>query len=65
MSSKSKIGLAYVFGMLHVSGCRVVHAGAMAAAQEQPAPKWELYGGYSSSIPAPTSMACFPEGSCR
>ena len=39
--------------------------GTLAAAQDQPAPKWELFADTPSSIPAPMCTACFPEDCFR
>jgi outer membrane protein OmpA-like peptidoglycan-associated protein len=36
--------------------------GALAAAQDQPAPKWELYGGYSAFYPGCTAHGLLPGG---
>jgi outer membrane protein OmpA-like peptidoglycan-associated protein/opacity protein-like surface antigen len=62
MSSKSKIGLAYVFGVLLVMAAALSMLGAMASAQEQPAPKWELYGGYSFFHPGADIHGFLPGG---
>ncbi len=62
MSSKSKIGLAYVFGVLPLLAAAFSLLGAMASAQEQPAPKWELYGGYSFFHPGADIHGFLPGG---
>ena len=62
MSSKSKIGLAYVFGVLPLMAAALSMLGAMASAQEQPAPKWELYGGYSFFHPGADIHGFLPGG---
>jgi outer membrane protein OmpA-like peptidoglycan-associated protein/opacity protein-like surface antigen len=52
MSSHLKGRLARVFTMLPAVVAVMCMFAARAAAQNQPAPKWELYGGYSFLYPA-------------
>jgi len=47
MSSYSKGRLARILALLPAINAILCMFGALAAAQEQPAPKWELFGGYS------------------
>jgi outer membrane protein OmpA-like peptidoglycan-associated protein len=47
MSSYSKGRLARILALLPAIIASLCMFGALAAAQEQPAPKWELFGGYS------------------
>ncbi len=47
MSSYSKGRLARILALLPAIIAILCMFGALAAAQEQPAPKWELFGGYS------------------
>jgi hypothetical protein len=65
MSSNSKGRLARFFTAMPVTIAILCTFSAVAAAQEQPAPKWELYGGYSSSIPAGMCTANFQEHCSR
>jgi outer membrane protein OmpA-like peptidoglycan-associated protein len=52
MSSHSKGRFVRLFTALPLTIAVLCMFAAMAAAQEQPAPKWELYGGYSFLYPA-------------
>ncbi len=45
-----------------LAGIAVLCVGAVAAAQEQPAPKWELYGGYSFFHPGADIHGVLPLG---
>ena len=65
MSSKTKIGLVHVFAVLAVMAAGLSMLAAVAAAQEQPAPKWELYGGYSFFHPGADIHGVLPVGSSR
>jgi len=47
MLSHSKRRLARALAMLSAIGAALCMFGTVAAAQDQPAPKWELFGGYS------------------
>jgi outer membrane protein OmpA-like peptidoglycan-associated protein len=51
MSSHSKVRLANVVAMLSAAIAVMCLFATRAAAQDQPAPKWELYGGYSFFYP--------------
>jgi outer membrane protein OmpA-like peptidoglycan-associated protein len=51
MSSNSKSRLAHFFTALPVTIAVLCTFAAVAAAQEPPAPKWELFGGYSFLYP--------------
>ena len=51
MSSHSKGHLGRVLAMLPVMIAFLCAFGTLAASQDQPAPKWELYGGYSFWYP--------------
>jgi outer membrane protein OmpA-like peptidoglycan-associated protein len=51
MSSQSKSHPGRVLAMLTATIAMLFTFAALAAAQDQPAPKWELYGGYSYLYP--------------
>jgi len=51
MSSQSKSYLGRVLAMLAAIIAVLCTFASLAAAQDQPAPKWELYGGYSFFLP--------------
>ena len=51
MSSHSKGRLARVLTMLSVTIAALCMFATLASAQDQPAPKWELFGGYSVFYP--------------
>ena len=62
MSSHSKSHLGRVLAMLAVVMLVLCAFGTPAAAQDQPAPKWELFGGYSFLYPNSTVHGVLPLG---
>ena len=62
MSSHSKSHLARVLAMLAAMLVVLCAFGTPAAAQDQPAPKWELFGGYSFLYPNSTVHGVLPLG---
>jgi hypothetical protein len=62
MSTYSKGCLGRVFGMLSAMIVALSMLGALAAAQDQPTPKVELFGGYSFWYPGPTVSGILPLG---
>jgi len=62
MSSYSKSRFAQVLSVLPVTIAAVFMFTVAAAAQEQPAPKWELYGGYSFFHPGADIHGQQPQG---
>jgi len=62
MSYHSKGRLGRVLAMLPATIAVLCAFGALAAAQDQPAPKWELYGGYSFWYPGADVTGFLPLG---
>jgi len=62
MSSHSKNSCGRVAVMRLAIVVLLCVAGTLAAAQEQPAPKWELFGGYSFFDPGANVHGTFPGG---
>ena len=62
MSSPSKSHPSQVLVMLPAMIAVLCTVATLAAAQDQPAPKWELYGGYSFLYPNADVHAMLPEG---
>src|ERR1700730_4294964 len=62
MSSHSKGHLGRVSTMLAATIAVLCVFSTLAAAQDQPAPKWEGYGGYSFLYPNPDLHAMHPGG---
>jgi outer membrane protein OmpA-like peptidoglycan-associated protein/opacity protein-like surface antigen len=62
MPSQSKSGLGRVLAMLASMIVALCVFGSPAAAQDQPAPKWELFGGYSFLYPNATVHGVLPLG---
>ena len=62
MSSQSSIHPSRVLMMLPAVIAVLFTFGTLAAAQDQPAPKWELYGGYSFLYPNANVHALLPGG---
>ena len=62
MSYHSKANLGRVLAMLPATIALLCAFGALAAAQDQPAPKWELYGGYSFWYPGADVHGILPLG---
>ncbi len=62
MSSQSSIHPSRVLIMLPAVIAVLCTFGTLAAAQDQPAPKWELYGGYSFLYPNANVHALLPGG---
>jgi outer membrane protein OmpA-like peptidoglycan-associated protein len=62
MSFHSKGHLGRVLAMLPATMVVLCAFGALAAAQDQPAPKWELYGGYSFLYPGADIHGTLPLG---
>jgi outer membrane protein OmpA-like peptidoglycan-associated protein/opacity protein-like surface antigen len=60
MSSQSKNHPGRVFAMLAAIAAVSLMFATFAAAQDQPAPKWELYGGYSFLYPNSTVHGVVP-----
>jgi len=65
MPSLSKSDLSRVLAMLAPMIVALCLFGTPAAAQDQPAPKWEIFGGYSFLYPNATvhgvlHWECFP-----
>ena len=60
MSSHSKSHLGRVLAMLAAMIVVLCVFGAPAAAQDQPAPKWEIFGGYSFLYPNATVHGVLP-----
>jgi outer membrane protein OmpA-like peptidoglycan-associated protein/opacity protein-like surface antigen len=60
MSSHSKSHLGRILAMLAAMIVVLCAFGAPAAAQDQPAPKWELFGGYSFLYPNSTVHGVLP-----
>jgi len=62
MSSHSHIACGRVAVMLLAVVAVLCSVGTLAVAQDQPAPKWELYGGYSAFYPGCTVYGLLPGG---
>jgi outer membrane protein OmpA-like peptidoglycan-associated protein len=62
MSSQSKSHPGRLLGMLPAIIAVLCSVATLAAAQDQPAPKWELYGGYSFFDPGAGVHALLPGG---
>ncbi|HWZ42698.1 MAG TPA: OmpA family protein [Candidatus Saccharimonadales bacterium] len=62
MSPNSKGHLGRVLAMLPAALVFMCVFGALAAAQDQPAPKWEIYGGYSLWYPGADVHGTLPLG---
>lgn len=62
MSSYSKGHLGRVLAMLPVAIAVLFALGAQATAQDQPAPKWEIFGGYSFFYPGADVHGVLPLG---
>ena len=62
MSSHSKGHLGRVLTMLAILIAMLCVCSALATAQDQPAPKWELYGGYSFHYPGADVHGTLPLG---
>ena len=62
MSSHSHIACGRVAVMLLAVVAVLSSVGTLAVAQDQPAPKWELYGGYSAFYPGCTVYGLLPGG---
>jgi outer membrane protein OmpA-like peptidoglycan-associated protein len=62
MSSRSQNSCSQV-AVLWLAVVVLCSVGTLAAAQDQPAPKWELFGGYSFFDPATNVHASLPGGS--
>ena len=62
MSSQSKSHPIRVFAMLPAMIAVLCTFSALAAAQDQPAPKWELFGGYSFLYPNANVHGVLPGG---
>ena len=62
MSSHSHNSCGRVALMLLAISAVLCSVGTFAAAQDQPAPKWELYGGYSAFYPGCTVYGLLPGG---
>jgi outer membrane protein OmpA-like peptidoglycan-associated protein len=62
MSSPSKSHPSQVLVMLPAMIAVLCTVATLAAAQDQPVPKWELYGGYSLLYPNADVHAMLPEG---
>ena len=62
MSSQSKSHPGRVLAMLPAMIAVLCTFGTLAAAQDQPAPKWELYGGYSFLYPNADVHGLLPAG---
>ena len=62
MPSDSKSHLGRVLSMLAATIIVLCAYGAPTAAQDQPAPKWELFGGYSILYPNTTVHGVLPLG---
>jgi len=62
MSSHSKSCLGRVLAMLAAIIVLLCASGTPAAAQDQPAPKWEIFGGYSYLYPNATVHGVLPSG---
>ncbi len=62
MSSQSKSHPSRVLAMLPAMIAVLCTFGTLAAAQDQPAPKWELYGGYSFLYPNTDVHGLLPAG---
>ena len=65
MSSQSKSHPSRIITMLAVMIAAVCTIATLAAAQEGPAPKWELYADTPSFTPARTCTANFQERCSR
>ena len=61
LHSRNRRGLLAV--LLFTALAVLCSVGTIASAQDQPAPKWELFGGYSLIL-QPIFMASFPVGYC-
>ena len=59
MSSHSIGHLGRVLAKLSATAAILCAFGTLAVAQDQPAPKWEVFGGYSFCIPARTCTESF------
>ena len=62
MSSHSLRHLTRAFAMLPAMIAVLCAFGGIATSQDQPAPKWELYGGYSFVYPNASVYALLPGG---
>lgn len=62
MSSHSVGHLGRVLATLSATAALLCAFGTLAAAQEQPAPKWEIYGGYSFWYPGADVHGVLPTG---
>ena len=62
MSSRSQNSCSRIAIMWLAAVIVLVYTGTFAAAQDQPAPKWELYGGYSFFDPATNVHGLLPGG---
>jgi hypothetical protein len=62
MSSHSHIASGRIAVMLSAVVAVLCSVGTLAIAQDQPAPKWELYGGYSAFYPGCTAYGLLPGG---
>ncbi len=62
MSSHSQNPYGRVAIMLLATIAVLCSVGTLAAAQDQPAPKWELYGGYSAFYPGCNVYGLLPGG---
>src|SRR5690242_652124 len=63
MLSHSKGRLARVLAMLSLAMAALCSLATIASAQEQPAPKWELFGGYSIFDPGANVHGLLPGAS--
>ncbi len=62
MSSRLKGHLGRVLAMLAATVVLLCGSSTLAAAQDQPSPKWELYGGYSFLYPGADIHGVLPLG---
>lgn len=61
-SQNSSGSLAFIWLSVAALLCSLCSLGTLAAAQDQPAPKWELYGGYSAFYPGCNVYGLLPGG---